>query len=153
MDACCLFFQHVSAVILIVGCAGAWTMHMPLVGWGSSWLPVGCPLVQVAGCTREMRTVIISAVSWNFVGDGLLMLRNVGTATCIFSGPSAVAVVHSLWNPYMAVVAPSSLPVQLMGGSDALEYAEIEAPMVYLTLSSHAPQQWLLALWWPQTSS
>lgn len=87
-------------------------MHMPLVRLGQQLAPSWLSLAQVAGCTREMRTVI-SAVSWELVGDGCHAPRNVGTATCIFSQDPLQWQWSIPLNPYMAVVA-QALPVQLM---------------------------------------
>jgi hypothetical protein len=91
---CCLFFQHVVAVIpLIRGAQVHGPCTCPWEGWGSSWLPVGGPLVQAAGCTREMRTVISAGP---LLVVGCSCSQECGDSNLyLLSGPSAVAVVHS----------------------------------------------------------
>ena len=103
---CCLFFQHVLAVIpLIRGAQVHGPCACPWEGWGSSWLPVGGPLVQAAGCTREMRTVI-SAVSWDLCWWWAACApRNVGTVTRICSQDPLQWQWSIPLEPYMAVVA------------------------------------------------
>ena len=68
-------------------------------GGGSGWLPVGSPLVQVAGCTRGMKTVI-GAVSWDPCWWAACAPRNVGAATCICSqDPLQWQIIYGPYNP------------------------------------------------------
>ena len=54
-------------------------------GGGSGWLPVGSPLVKVAGCTRGMRTVI-GAVSRDPCWWAAYAPRNVGASSQLWDG-------------------------------------------------------------------
>lgn len=87
-------------------------MACPGEGGGSSWLPIGSPWVQAAGCTRGMRTVI-SAASWELVVGGLLMLPGMGSLQPVSAHrPSVVVVVHASGTPHDS--GGSRQPLQLM---------------------------------------